>query len=421
MHTRAIQPIIRQIIAMLAMLALRIGIQHRLHRGFRLRRQRRIEPRIEPPHLADRVAHLRVILNIVDRIPAMLLPIGQHPFDHQVEGAQLRLADLDRIDIVAEHLAHLINEAARRRDDIGGIAMRHHQLRVGINGRQIIQKQRMPRIFQRPLPALILLQHLEQPLLIAEGRQVARGKQPLLIARNIEHRVIILCAEGRCHRELALGRAVRILMMHRRDMRRIFEHHVEPRLFRHIARIAAQCTLGGRRHAVEGFPAQEAPPRRIGIEQIDRQRRARARQAENEQRLVDRRIQQRRMLRQIILDLQPVRQRGGDLLRPAPLRRLGQLRLAIDRIDQDVQPFQHRRIAQIGQPRLIARRSNKRVSVQPSGGGRHHPSPFSVWLARRLSVSAISAFSHMVSDRLLLPLAASNCASAALRTLNPAS
>ena len=210
----------------------------------------------------------------------------------------------------------------------------------------------MPRVLEGPAPGVVLLEQLHQPLVIAKRRCVVGGEEPVRIARDVELRIVNLADEAGRHRELAFATAVGILVVHRRDMRYVFERHVEPRLLLVEARIASQRALGRRRHRGEGFPAHERPARRIGREQVDRQRGPGARQPEHECRPLDRRFEQRRVGLEVVLDLEPVGERGGDA-RGQPLRaRGGQRRFGVERVDEHVEPLEHRGVAEIRQPGL---------------------------------------------------------------------
>ena len=92
-------------------------------------------------------------------------------------------------------------------------------------------------------------------------------------------------------------------MVHRRDMRHIFQAHIESSLLGVKTRIAAQFALCRRRRCGKGFPTHERSATGIGGEQIDGERCTGARQAEYKCRLFNRRIEQFGVGFQIILNL----------------------------------------------------------------------------------------------------------------------
>ncbi len=141
----------------------------------------------------------------MDRTGALVLE-GFQPFDHGVESAQLLFGNPLRIDTVAVEFAHRLAQAAGRGDHIGGVAMGHRQLGIGIDLHQRFQVERVPRVLEGPAPGIIALQQLHQPLVIAEGRAVVGLVEPCAVAGDVELRFIDLRAEARRHRELALGR-----------------------------------------------------------------------------------------------------------------------------------------------------------------------------------------------------------------------
>jgi len=158
-------------------------------------------------HLADRIAQLLGILDVMDRCVTVLGAIGVLTRDHEVERADHLIGDPAQVHGVAEHRPHEPDQAAGRTDHLCRITMSHHQLSVGIHRDQVIEKQRVPRVFQGPAPRVLRLQQLQQLLVKSEGRQVARlVHEPMSIARDVDTGIEDLRAERQRHRELALGR-----------------------------------------------------------------------------------------------------------------------------------------------------------------------------------------------------------------------
>src|ERR1017187_10122035 len=129
---------------------------------------------VKLPHLADGVTELGSILNVVYRVLAMLVTERALAGDHTIEGINHLFCDRAQVDDIAEHWADVADQAAGRADHLSRIAMGHDQPRVRINRGQIIEEERMPRVFERPVPAVLRLQKLDELLVEPEGWEIAR-------------------------------------------------------------------------------------------------------------------------------------------------------------------------------------------------------------------------------------------------------
>lgn len=95
-------------------------------------------------------------------------------------------------------------------------------------------------------------------------------------------------------------------MMGHRNLRRIFERHINLRLRIFETRTGVHLLGLGRRHWIKCLPAQEIALRGVFFEHVDRQRRPGARQAEHEHRLHHRVVGQFGILLQPILNAKAV-------------------------------------------------------------------------------------------------------------------
>jgi len=86
---------------------------------------------VDAAHGADRIAHGICVLDVVDRVRPVLRLERVGAVDHDPESVHERFADALEIDVVAVDPAHFLDQAAARADHFGGIAVGHHQLRVG--------------------------------------------------------------------------------------------------------------------------------------------------------------------------------------------------------------------------------------------------------------------------------------------------
>ena len=76
-------------------------------------------------------------------------------------------ADVAAVDLVGERPDDVGVQVGHRQDDIGRVAMRHHESGVGKGGVQGVEPQHVRRAFQPPRPRrLAPLQQLHHPALV---------------------------------------------------------------------------------------------------------------------------------------------------------------------------------------------------------------------------------------------------------------
>ena len=170
-------------------------------------------------------------------------------------------------------------------DGAHGIAVQHHDARVGIGREQRVEREQVAGRLERPPARCVRLQHLErEPVVVVRGLHVA-GVEPLDVRRDAEEAVPVLGPERLGEERHALGRPVAGLPVHRLQLRAPSSRSLP------ASRPRPRCAGRSVNVAVSGGgiafrPSHFMSGRLAGVarEQLAEQRRARPQHADDDER-----------------------------------------------------------------------------------------------------------------------------------------
>ena len=274
-------------------------------------------------------------------------------------------ADRARVDRVARHAAQQRREGDQRRDDAQRVAVRLHDARVRVLGEQRVQRPQVAGRLQHPAPGRCApLEVLEPaPVRRVERAMVDRLEPALVVADAVRRREQDRRELVRRDRD-ALLRQRRAHPVHRLEAGDQLLDAGEVLLDRRDARIGVEARalgwrprahhLPGRRHAIGG----------IAREQLVQDRRAGARQAEDEERRADGATLDLRVAAQHVLHAQAVLEQAQQIRARDDAAERRQRRLALEGVDEARERGAERRIAEILQPRAVLRRGEQPLGVE---------------------------------------------------------
>ena len=120
-------------------------------------------------HLAERVRLHGAEVDVVEPVVVAAVAERERPLHPHRPVLEVERTQVMKVDLLAEHAADLQVDVGDRDDDVGRVAMGHHEPRVGERPVELVEEEQVCRALEPPRP------RRRAPLQQLEGAPFVRG------------------------------------------------------------------------------------------------------------------------------------------------------------------------------------------------------------------------------------------------------